>query len=119
MSSAAAKKKAQDTAALRMGAVDSEAKVKHTGPANSRKLDEEDENFRHAAITTEFKTALMQARAAKGLKQKDLANQLNIPPATIQGYENGSAIPEGNVINKLNRALGVTLPKVVKPSQKK
>ena len=61
----------------------------------------------------------MQARTAKGWKQKDLAQMVQQPPSVIQQYENGQAIPEGQIINKLNRALGVTLPKVAKVKKAK
>jgi len=82
------------------------------GKAGMYKLDEEQDNFRHNEITSDFKMALMQARTAKGWKQKDLAQMIAQPPKIVQEYENGTAIPDGAVINKLNRALGVTLPKV-------
>jgi len=103
---------------MRKGNVESEAKVKHTGKAGAWKIEEESENFRHNEITSDFKMALMQARTAKGWKQKDLAQQVQQPPAVIQSYENGTAIPDGQVINRLNRALGITLPKVNKPNKK-
>ena len=41
-------------------------------------------------ITSDFKMALMQARTAKGWKQKDLAQMIALPPKTVQDYENGT-----------------------------
>jgi hypothetical protein len=41
--------------AMRRGEVEAVAKVKHTAPANARKLEEEDTDFRHASLSVEFK----------------------------------------------------------------
>lgn len=43
----------------------------------------------------------MQARTAKGMKQSDLAQAIQVPAAVVQSYENGKAIPEGSVIAKV------------------
>lgn len=59
----------------------------------------------------------MKARQAKGWKQSELAEKINVKPTVITEYENGKAIPDGGVITKLNRVLGVTLPKIQKPKK--
>ena len=51
----------------------------------------------------------MKARNAKGLSQKELANRLQMDQKTITEYENGKAIPNPAIINKLERALGAKL----------
>lgn len=84
------------------------------GISNAKKLDEDTGSYAHAKVTPEFKKALMQARMAKGLNQKDLAQKCNLQPKVIQEYESGAAVPDGSVIQKLNRVLGVTLPKIPK-----
>ena len=68
-------------------------------------------------VTLEFKLALQKARLAKKLTQAQLAQQINVKESTIKEYESGAAIPDGGVISKLNRALGVVLPKI--PKKKK
>lgn len=83
----------------------------------ARKLEEESEDFRHAEIPHQFKVALMQARVAKKWNQKELAQKINEKPSTIQEYETGTAVPNPQIISKLNRVLGVTLPKI--PKKKK
>lgn len=50
-----------------------------------------------------------QARQAKGLNQKDLATRINEKPQVIGEYESGKAIPNPQVLAKLERALGVKL----------
>jgi len=51
--------------------------------------------------------AMMEARAAKGLTQKDLAQKINEKPTVIQEYESGKAIPKDAVLAKLERVLEV------------
>lgn len=48
---------------------------------------------------------------AKGLSQKDFAAKLMIPAKTIQEYESGKAIPNNGLIAKMERQLGVKLPR--------
>merc|ERR1719486_255770 len=77
----------------------------------AKKLDENTETFRHETVSLEFKTALQQARLAKKMTQKALATAINEKDSVVNEYESGKAIPNGQIINKLNRALGVRLPK--------
>merc|ERR1712045_815726 len=79
-------------------------KSAHSQVPNAAKLDENSDTFRHATVSHEFKTALQQARLAKKLTQSQLATAIN-------EYESGKAIPNGAIINKLNRSLGVRLPR--------
>ena len=46
-----------------------------------------------------------------------LTRALVLVRSIIQEYESGKAIPDGAIISKLNRALGVTLPKIPKPKK--
>jgi len=48
---------------------------------------------------------------AKGVTQDALAKQLNIDKKIIAEYENGKAIPNGQVIANIERALGTKLPR--------
>merc|ERR1719150_285953 len=78
---------------------------------NAKKLDENTATFRHATVSHEFKLALQQARLAKKMTQAALATTINERGSVIIEYETGKAIPNGASINKLNRSLGVRLPK--------
>lgn len=75
-----------------------------------RKLDESTSAAKHTTVSKSFSKALMRARSAKQMTQLDLANATNQPLCVIKHYESGKAIPNGNVINKLSRVLGVSLP---------
>ncbi|MFS7896264.1 putative transcription factor Lambda-DB family [Helianthus anomalus] len=76
---------------------------------NTRKLDEETENLTHEKVPTELKKAIIQGRTEKKLTQAQLAQLINEKPQIIQEYESGKAIPNQQIITKLERALGVKL----------
>jgi putative transcription factor len=58
--------------------------------------------------------AIMQARMAKKMSQEDLAKQVCVTADVIQKYENGKAAPNNAFIAKLERILGVKLPRAKK-----
>mmetsp|Transcript_104837 Transcript_104837/g.146148 ORF Transcript_104837/g.146148 Transcript_104837/m.146148 type:complete len:141 (-) Transcript_104837:41-463(-) len=86
-------------------------KSAHAVCSNAKRLDENTDTFRHETVTHDFKIALQQARLAKKMTQAQLANSINEKQSVINDYESGKAIPNGAIIAKLNRALGVRLPK--------
>jgi len=68
-----------------------------------------EEGFHHKTVSADMKQLIQQARMAKGMTQKDLATRINEKPQVIGQYEQGTAIPNGAIIQKLQKALGVTL----------
>ncbi|RZS18891.1 hypothetical protein BHM03_00051219 [Ensete ventricosum] len=104
---------------------------------NTRKLDDETENltrefqkiswgFIHVIfiydprcnderVSSELKKNIMQARLGKKLTQAQLGQTsimpqlINEKPQVIQEYESGKAIPNQQIITKLERVLGVKL----------
>lgn len=104
--------------AQRAGAVSAQAKFgaggnkSGTTGANrsAAKMDAETETFKHDKVDKGFSKALQQARLAKKMNQKQLATAINEKPQVINQYESGKAIPNGAVVQKLSRALGVRLP---------
>ncbi|XP_020266582.1 multiprotein-bridging factor 1a-like, partial [Asparagus officinalis] len=76
---------------------------------NTRKLAEETENLTHERVPTELKKNIMQARMDKKFTQAKLAQLINEKPQVIQEYESGKAIPNQQIITKLERVLGVKL----------
>ncbi|KAL2523521.1 Multiprotein-bridging factor 1b [Abeliophyllum distichum] len=76
---------------------------------NTRKLDEDSENLAHEKVPSELKKSIMQARLDKKLTQAQLAQMINEKPQIIQEYESGKAIPNQQIISKLERTLGVKL----------
>lgn len=74
------------------------------------KLDNEE--FPTSKIKTtssEQRKVMIQARTAKKLTQKDLANQVGINIKNIQGYENGKIQINNGEIVKIERFLGVKI----------
>lgn len=84
-----------------------------------RKVDEETESFRHQRVSYDFKTALQRARQAKKMTQAELAQKLNVKPSIVSDYETGRAIPDPQLVARMNRVLGVTLPKTRKQKKPK
>ncbi|CAJ1978793.1 unnamed protein product [Sphenostylis stenocarpa] len=76
---------------------------------NTKRLDDDTENLSHEKVPTELKKAIMQARMDKKLTQAQLAQLINEKPQVIQEYESGKAIPNQQIIGKLERALGTKL----------
>ncbi|ONM04923.1 Multiprotein-bridging factor 1a [Zea mays] len=60
-------------------------------------------------VPSDLKKNLMQARLDKKLTQAQLAQMINEKPQVIQEYESGKAIPNQQIISKLERALGTKL----------
>ncbi|KAK7272426.1 hypothetical protein RJT34_29014 [Clitoria ternatea] len=76
---------------------------------NTKRLDDDTESLAHDRVPTELKKAIMQARMDKKLTQAQLAQIINEKPQVIQEYESGKAIPNQQIIGKLERALGAKL----------
>jgi len=76
---------------------------------NTAKLDRETEELHHDHVTLDVAKLIMQGRQAKQFTQKDLAQKINEKQQVINEYESGRAIPNNQVMGKLERALGIKL----------
>lgn len=91
------------------------APVKKTVQRSERndlqKFDKNDQDdFKHKKSSPRVGKILQQARIAKKLSQKDLAQQLNVKASVLVEYETGKAIIKDNrFLNKCQRVLGVYL----------
>lgn len=103
------------TTTLRQGAGNKSA---HSGPSNASRLEAETDELKHNRVDKSLSKAIQQARLAKKMNQKALATAINEKPNVIQDYESGKAIPNPQILNKLDRALGCKLPRVKKPKKK-
>tara|TARA_B100001758_G_C18323878_1_gene564766 strand:+ start:364 stop:723 length:360 start_codon:yes stop_codon:yes gene_type:complete len=54
-----------------------------------------------------FGQAMQKARLSKKLTQKQLAQQINVKPQTINQYESGRAIKDPAIISKIRNALQI------------
>ena len=51
----------------------------------------------------------------KQMTQKDLGQKINEKPSVIQDYESGKAIPNPQILTKMERTLGVKLRGMQRP----
>jgi putative transcription factor len=56
-----------------------------------------------------YTQAIQDARMELKLSQKDVAQKINEKPSVLQDYESSKAIPNAQILGKLERALGVKL----------
>ncbi|KAI0747866.1 ylMBF1 [Daedaleopsis nitida] len=73
------------------------------------KLDRENEVAPPPKINPSVGKAMQTARMEKQLSQKDVAQKINEKPSILQDYEAGRAIPNAQILAKLERVLGVKL----------
>ena len=84
-----------------------------TKGTDGRKLHQilESESLHVQQSSHEFKIAMLQARNAKGIKQKDLAREIGVKESVLSSWESGKAVPDGGAISKLEKVLGTKLPR--------
>ena len=63
--------------------------------------------------------AIQKARTEKKVSQKDLAAKINVNLQVIGDYETGRAVPNAQIMGKIERALDVMLPRPVKTAAEK
>jgi len=81
----------------------------HQTPKNTAKLDQETEDLHHDVVGIEVGRLIQQGRNAKGWTQKDLATKANEKQQIVNEYEAGKAIPNPQVLTKLERLLEIKL----------
>jgi putative transcription factor len=70
---------------------------------------ENSEETAHKTVSFEMKRKIQKARMEKKMTQKQLALALQVKPQIVNDYETGRAIPDSNLINKMQRILGTKL----------
>lgn len=73
------------------------------------KLDDTDDVVKTKRVDASVGKAISLARLEKKFTQKDLATKVNEKPNVINDYEAGRAVPNQQVLGKIERALGVKL----------
>ncbi|KAI9466026.1 MBF1-domain-containing protein [Lactarius psammicola] len=73
------------------------------------KLDRENEVAPPAKVAPSVGRAIQTARMELKLSQKEVAQKINEKPSVLQDYESGKAIPNAQILSKLERVLGVKL----------
>lgn len=65
-------------------------------------------DYKVPKVTVAFSKKIQTARASKGMTRKQLAAKLNMTESEVAKYENGTAIPNPNVLNKFKKELNIT-----------
>ncbi|CAD5121509.1 DgyrCDS10013 [Dimorphilus gyrociliatus] len=81
----------------------------HSANKNTAKLDRETEELHHDKLDIDTAKMIQKARQNKELTQKELAARISERPQIVNEYESGKAIPNQQILTKLERALGVKL----------
>ncbi|XP_064616210.1 endothelial differentiation-related factor 1 homolog [Liolophura sinensis] len=81
----------------------------HLASKDTAKLDRETEELHHSKVGHDVGVLIQQGRQAKKWTQKDLATRINEKGQVVNDYESGRAIPNQQVMTKLERALGIKL----------
>ena len=63
------------------------------------------ENLKIETVKKSISEEIRNNRTKLGLKQKDLANKINVPIQTIQQYENGKIQTDIKILLKLEKVL--------------
>lgn len=76
---------------------------------NTAKLDAETEELKHKTVDLSVGKAIQKGRQQKEMTQKELATKINEKPQVVIEYEQGKALPNQQILAKMERALGVKL----------
>jgi putative transcription factor len=83
--------------------------IQHSAAKNTAKLDRETEELHHDKVGLDVGRLIQQGRQAKGMTQKELATKINEKPQVVNDYEAGRAIPNQQVLSKVERVIGLKL----------
>lgn len=73
------------------------------------KIDRDDNVAPPTKVSADVGKAMQKGRQDKNLTQKDLATAINEKPQVINDYEAGRAVPNQQVLGKIERKLGIKL----------
>lgn len=74
-----------------------------------RELSRETERLDHVHVGIDMGRLIQQNRQRLGMSQRDLASRINEKATVVSEYETGKALPNQQLVAKLERALGVHL----------
>lgn len=72
---------------------------------------EGDDSLKIPTVSRSLQLQIQTARQAKNWTQRQLAQACNLKDSVVRDYESGSAIPDGRIMQRLSKALGVALRK--------
>lgn len=78
-------------------------------PPPPRRIDDEDGPSPVKLVPPAIGQKIAQARIAKGWSRKDLAVKLNVKEAIIAEHENGKAVYNGQLLQRIAQILGISV----------
>ena len=81
----------------------------HGTSLNTAVLDRETEELKHAKVSMDVGKLIQKGRQAKGWTQKDLATKICEKPQVVTEYEQSKAVPNQQILAKMERALEMKL----------
>ncbi|CAI9738517.1 endothelial differentiation-related factor 1 [Octopus vulgaris] len=81
----------------------------HAANINANKLDQETEELHISKVSIDVSRLIQQCRQRCNMTQKELATKINEKQQVINEYESGKAVPNQQILGKLERALGTKL----------
>lgn len=104
------KNKPKDKAELeRKGIAEIKKKRNNNDNQKLKKIENETEEFQIKKIDADTKNLIHKYRNEQKLTQKELGEKLNIKVGIINDYENGKAIPDTKILNKMEKILKIRL----------
>ncbi|KAJ6241742.1 endothelial differentiation-related factor 1 [Anaeramoeba flamelloides] len=100
--------KKQTQEAMRTGNVEVRKKNNNEG-RKMYQLENDNEVRKHKTLGVSVGRKILQARNAKKITQKQLAQQCSVKVTVINDYERGKAIPDNRLLTRMERILGVSL----------
>ncbi|KAJ3452648.1 endothelial differentiation-related factor 1 [Anaeramoeba flamelloides] len=100
--------KKQKQEAMRTGNVEVRKKNNNEG-RKMYQLENDNEVRKHQTLGVSVGRKILQARNAKKITQKQLAQQCSVKVTVINDYERGKAIPDNRLLTRMERILGVSL----------
>eukprot|EP01013_Petalomonas_cantuscygni_P022857 TRINITY_DN4417_c0_g1_i1.p3 TRINITY_DN4417_c0_g1~~TRINITY_DN4417_c0_g1_i1.p3 ORF type:complete len:170 (+),score=31.25 TRINITY_DN4417_c0_g1_i1:63-512(+) len=77
--------------------------------ADTRKFEEEEDAFTVKKVSLDLRVNIQRARTLKGWSQADLARHISEQQRVVADWEAGKAQPNQQVLQKMERALGMYL----------
>lgn len=81
----------------------------HIGSRDTSAVCRDTEETKIETVSLDVGKIIQQGRLAKNLTQKDLATKINEKPQVINDYEAGRAIPNNQILSKIERIVGLKL----------
>lgn len=73
---------------------------------NAKKIENEQDTFKHKTVGSDIAKKISQARCEKKISQKELANAIFLHESIIKEIETGKAIYNAVILNKIENYLG-------------